>query len=255
MIKSIKTYKNKYFEFTPEWSDFSLKYHVAGYFDSRPYLQIYFIWGKLFLYLPWMHYKKIEIEKTDAEKRKDKLSKLKNTKFKAKKKYVKEIYDQSETPSYGIYIFMNQLGICLGDKVKLFDLPWCYEWIRTSILGKKGEWYHENRKNRDMNFYDTNKWKNILYSETVPYTYITKSGVKQECLATIRVEEREWRWKWFTWFKYFSKVRRDIDINFSTDIGERKGSWKGGVTGCSYTLLKNETPIECLRRMERERKF
>lgn len=250
-----KTYKNKYFEFTPEWSGFNIQYHVAGYFDSRPHLQIYFIWGKLFLYLPWIHYKKIEVEKTDVEKRKDKLSKLENPKFKEKKKYIKDIYDQCETPSYGIYFHMNQLGISIGENVKLYDLPWYFEWIRTSALGNDGKWYHETRKNRNMNFYDMDKWNDILYHETVPYKYTTKYGVEQNCLATIRVEEREWRWKWFTWFKYFSKVRRDIEINFNDDIGERKGSWKGGVTGCSYTMLKNETPLDCLRRMERERIF
>jgi len=249
----IETFKNKYIEFTPEWSGFNITYHVAGYFDSRPNLQIYFIWGKLFIYLPWKHYKKIEVDKTEIEKRKDKLSKLKDSNYKESKKYIKEIYDDCTPPSYGIYFYMDQFGIRLGDKVKLYDLPWCYEWIRTSALGINGEWYHENKKNRNMDFYDTNKWKDKLYIEKVPYTYITKQNEKQECLATIRVEEREWRWKWLTWLKLFSKVRREIDVVFSTDIGERKSSWKGGVTGCGYTLLKNETPIECLRRMERER--
>ena len=42
---SEKTIKGKHFEFTPEWSGLHLKYHVAGYFDSRPQLQIYFIWN------------------------------------------------------------------------------------------------------------------------------------------------------------------------------------------------------------------
>jgi hypothetical protein len=39
------------------------------------------------------------------------------------------------------------------------------------------------------------------------------------------------------------------------EVGEEAGSWKGGVLGCGYTLLPNETPLQCLRRMEKERKF
>jgi hypothetical protein len=41
----------------------------------------------------------------------------------------------------------------------------------------------------------------------------------------------------------------------SKECGERKGSWKGGTLGCSYELLPNETPLDCLKRMEKERKF
>jgi hypothetical protein len=39
------------------------------------------------------------------------------------------------------------------------------------------------------------------------------------------------------------------------EAGKRKGSWKGGTLGCGYELKKNETPLECLRRMESEREF
>jgi hypothetical protein len=44
-------------------------------------------------------------------------------------------------------------------------------------------------------------------------------------------------------------------IEFNDEVGERTGSWKGGTLGCGYNLLPNETPLECLRRMEKERKF
>ena len=57
------------------------------------------------------------------------------------------------------------------------------------------------------------------------------------------------------WTKLFAKTRRTIDVHFSKEVGERKGSWKGGVMGCGYTLNENETPLECLQRMEVERKF
>ena len=37
----MKTFKNKYFEFTPEWSGFDIKYHVASYFDLYAMLQLH----------------------------------------------------------------------------------------------------------------------------------------------------------------------------------------------------------------------
>jgi hypothetical protein len=73
--------------------------------------------------------------------------------------------------------------------------------------------------------------------------------------ATIKVEEREWRWHWFKWLPLTKKVRRTIAIDFNGEVGEGTGSWKGGTMGCGYELLPNETPLQCLRRMERERKF
>lgn len=57
------------------------------------------------------------------------------------------------------------------------------------------------------------------------------------------------------WTKLFALTRKTIDINFSREVGKRKGSWKCGTIGCSYTLLKGETPLECIKRMEQERTF
>jgi len=255
MRKDEKTYIGKNFEFTPGWSGFHIKYKLAGYFDERPCLMIYFIWGKLYLFLPWRHYKKIEVKKDKSEIRRDKLKILSEPKFKEKKKYEKELYDECDPPEYGCYFYMRQFGVCYGGKTKLYDLPWYLDWVRTSALGIDGTWFHETPKNRDLEFYDSNKWSGILYSESFPYKYVSKYGEEQKCTATIRVVEREWRWKWFKWLKLIRKVDKDIDITFSDDIGDRKGSYKGGTIGCGYGMLKGETPYETLRRMERERKF
>ena len=101
------------------------------------------------------------------------------------------------------------------------------------------------------------------WKETYSYSYHLKSGEVQQRLATISVSEMEWRWRWFGrkgWCKLLNfpwprLVRRYLDVEFEKEIGERTGSWKGGTVGCSYSLRKWETPFECLKRMERERKF
>ena len=50
-------------------------------------------------------------------------------------------------------------------------------------------------------------------------------------------------------------VRRYIEIDFKDEVGHEKGSWKGGVMGCSYDLLPDESPMDCIKRMEKERRF
>lgn len=153
-----------------------------------------------------------------------------------------------------------------GNKTKIVYLPWSPVWVRTSTLLQDGGWHHEthtqrrverehgdagwrNRKAEDL-FRDSHAW----YEEH-PYRYVLNDGTVQDRVATIKVEEREWRPRWFMWTRLFANVRRSIDVAFNAEVGERTGSWKGGVLGCGYTLKRDETPYDCLRRMERERKF
>lgn len=88
-----------------------------------------------------------------------------------------------------------------------------------------------------------------------PYTYTLKSGEVQVRTAMVFVSRMTWRPLCLQWTSLFEKERTTIDVTFSDEVGERTGSWKGGTTGCSYELRPGETPEECLRRMEKERKF
>lgn len=152
-----------------------------------------------------------------------------------------------------------------GNVCKIIHMPWAWEWHRTSILVGDGKnWIHELATYRgrevigeppmsDRHFFfsqDLPRWKYVA-----PYRYVLCSGEVQERTATITVTEMEWRWRWFSWLAWPRKVRRFIEVEFSDEVGERAGSWKGGCTSCGYDLRSNETPEECLRRMERERKF
>lgn len=87
--------------------------------------------------------------------------------------------------------------------------------------------------------------------ESHPYKYVLKSGEIQERIATINVETRLWTRPWLP-RKLFKK---SINIQFSDEVGERSGSWKGGCTGCGYDMREGENQLMTLRRMEAERKF
>ncbi|MBV8474541.1 MAG: hypothetical protein JO107_10320 [Hyphomicrobiales bacterium] len=152
-----------------------------------------------------------------------------------------------------------------GAKTKIVAMPWQWAFIRRSTLAPDGrQWIHElaaSRIPRDKPplgtpnvdwwfFKDAPRW-----TATLPYRYVLKTGEVQERQATIGMEESEWRWRWFKWCPFPRKVVRAIDVTFDEEVGERTGSWKGGVLGCGYTMRRDETPEECLYRMQSERIF
>lgn len=154
-----------------------------------------------------------------------------------------------------------------GARCKILHMPWGWEWQRTSLLAEDGRtWVHElkgfRQSPRDVapigypatlnwfSFRDLPHWKAAL-----PYLYTLRSGEQQHRTATISVLEMEWRMRALQWLPWPRLVRRSIDVTFDGEVGERAGSWKGGCISCGYTLLRDETPQECLQRMMQERKF
>lgn len=206
---------------------FDITYELCGYFDPRHRINLNIIFCRLCLILPF------------------------------KSKYT----DECDPPKWGIAIHSNKFWIYRGGKGNMsggnkwwtFDMPWSLSWVRTSVWRKDGNWEHETKENR-KDFYK-DYWNDILWSKEYPYTYVLKSGIIQKRTAKVRVEEREWRWHWFKWLSLTKKISRSINIDFNDEVGEETGSWKGGCTGCSYEIFSYETPEQCLRRMERERKF
>jgi hypothetical protein len=167
---------------------------------------------------------------------------------------------ECEYPSYGFCLYkeddrglFNSFMGNWGMKTYILDMPWHWAWIRTSNLRKDGTWEHETKGN-NKDFWE-DKWKEVIWNESHPYTYKLNSGEIQERIATIKVAEREWRWKGLKWSSFPKMISKTINIDFNAEVGERTGSWKGGCTGCSYTILPGETPLQTLRRMESERKF
>lgn len=93
------------------------------------------------------------------------------------------------------------------------------------------------------------------YRVDFPYVYTLESGEVQNRTATV-IKER-----WIHGRHLLDKIGwpretvYHIDVEFDDEVGERTGSWKGGVVGTGQTMIPGETVEMCLRRMERERKF
>lgn len=207
---------NKYIEFAPA---FGFAFYVAQYSEYGASLVLQFLFGRFFIRLPF--------------RLKGELRSL-------------------NSPAYGVHCEFDSfnrgsLHLRWNKIWKILHAPWEWRHVRHEILMVDGSWYRPGPE----------EWERPAgrFEERHSYTYVRKNGEVQNRMATIGVEEREWNWRWFLWLGWPRKIRRTIDINFDGEVGERSGSWKGGCMGCGYTLLPGETPLECLRRMERERKF
>jgi hypothetical protein len=144
------------------------------------------------------------------------------------------------------------------------NFPWQYDWFSTEVLEHKAnlpglqktlfiEKRGERRKDAFAAMREGDPIKNAA-TEIYDYTYVLKSGKVQNRKANVYVSRMTWLMRWYPVLP-FKKVRTCIEISFSDEVGEKTGSWKGGCVGCGYEMKPGETPLETLRRMERERKF
>lgn len=145
-----------------------------------------------------------------------------------------------------------QTGDSRTEKSKCYFLPWT-EWrhVRHSYFDAAGEHvYTEPQRLRwDTSGYD----ENCARIGEVPTKMLAFLDYDGETLsATTRIEEMEWRKGegWFKWLSRFKQpiIHRTLNIEFSGETGERKGSWKGGTTSTAINMLPGELHEAAFRR-------
>lgn len=144
-------------------------------------------------------------------------------------KWVVPDHYQCSGPQFGFRFFADGLhlhwGKCKGtrdDPMKIIGMPWRWKHRLHEVLGDP---------------------------EQKPFRYVLKTGEVQDRIATIKPERRVWTRSWLPW----RREERYIDIEFNNEVGERSGTWKGGVLGMSFAQLPGERPVDTLHRMQRER--
>ena len=154
---------------------------------------------------------------------------------------------------YGFTFCDSGLHVHWGKRTKVLWYPWSWEHYKRWEL-VEGDSYA-----RDQKFWievpSRMPHGQLATKSTAPYTYKRRNGDVQNVTATYYVAHMEWRWRWLRWLQWPRKTATSISVDFSAEVGEGTGSWKGGVLGCGYDLLPDESAHECLIRMERERKF
>ncbi len=186
--------------------------------------------------------------------------------FKVEKKetvdeFEKRIKDiQGQMPSYGFSVHGRDLGgihLNWGEKYSIIHLPWEWNFYKRWEQVKLYNW------NKDIPQeyawievpqygYDHGKIADKYQSY---YNYNLSNGELQTVIATYYVSKMEWRWRWLPFLPWPNLTKVSISVNFSDEVGERSGSWKGGVTGCGHEMKKGESAEDTLRRMEKEVKL
>lgn len=152
--------------------------------------------------------------------------------------------------SWGVYYHESSIVLCWGDKTKFIYMPWMWDHCFVEVRKPDGSWVKK-----------VNEWDGLppdgREEQTFPYTYTCNNGDVQNVAATVYAERRTWTWRWFRWFRlpFPRKTRQSIDVQFSDEVGDARGSWKGGCVGCGWDMLLGETMEQTLRRMEGERRF
>ena len=171
--------------------------------------------------------------------------------------------------SLWVYIFDNVMESRSNDpwyrKVHCLNFPWQLDWYSTEVLQHKAKEvaelsdpvWRETKSNRSRlgdGSFEARQAVEKTAQETYPYIYDLKSGKRQYRTAAVHIVRMIWKARWYP-IIWRVKTSTSIDVKFSDEVGERTGSWKGGCIGCGCEMLSGETPLETLRRMERERKF
>lgn len=230
-IYTIDDYEYQYWlEFYSGWRWPEFVYDTAEYEGNRHNIHFSLGYGEFYIHFPWRNKKITEEDINNPQP-----------------KYGFYLYPQNGMFTDFVY-YVNRNG--KNDSRRIY-MPWNMEFYRHSIYLKDGSWWtmldKERSKARKAGI-DT--WKDERYhldydspkilKHKFPFKYVTKGGEVQETTATCYMEEREWRPKWFQWTSLFAKVKTSLEISFCDEMGNQRGSWKGGVLGVGCDVTQEE---------------
>lgn len=166
-------------------------------------------------------------------------------------------YENVYPREYGAYYSDKSIFVHYGqqthdsrtDKNKVIFLPWMHSThIRRSLLDLKGEhFWTEWSKERSAR-----EALNAVRNACPKARFEFEDFDGEKITATTHIEEWEWRQGtgWFRWLSWFSKpqIRRTLELEFSSEVGPEKGSWKGGTVGHSTEMRAGETPEDAFKR-------
>lgn len=153
--------------------------------------------------------------------------------------------------SWGFNTFDGAVHFNWGHKCRILEWPFInWVFISHEVQREDGSWAPY------VGSWEKEKSPDGRRMYEFDYIYTLKNGEDQHRTASVYVERWTHRRKWLPrWFPGSLRTRPSISFEFDGEVGERTGSWKGGVIGSGETMLKGETVEQTFRRMERERKF
>ncbi|PWJ88412.1 hypothetical protein C8D77_111135 [Mesorhizobium loti] len=179
-------------------------------------------------------------------------------------------YWDTHEREYGFTYSEGHLSVMLGRQTNDSSteqrwgkfLPWT-QWrhVRKSFYGINGEHVATMPDTGKSYTLDSGRWERerAIEKATPTVSFAFDDFDDERLTVTTMIEEWEWKFGtgWFKWLSLFRKpkIRRSLDLQFSGETGERKGSWKGGTTGHSIDMLPGELHGAAFRRYCREHKM
>lgn len=154
--------------------------------------------------------------------------------------------------SWGACYFDKSIQLRWGRRSKSIWMPWLCERVQNEVRRSDGTW------TQYVGSWERDKEPDGRHLESHPYRYVLRNGTVQDVTATVHVKRSRYVWRCLRKWPLFWRLWRwshYIEVQFSDEVGERSGSWKGGCIGCGYEMRPGESPVDTLRRMERDRKF
>lgn len=161
---------------------------------------------------------------------------------------------------YGFTLYEGYLSVSLGRQTDDscteqrwgYFLPWT-QWrcVAHRFYGADGAIAYTDTHSgpRDIESHRAN-WAARDAVSTADFTFKDFDG--EELTAKTRIEEYEHKLGtgWCRWLSLFCRrrVRRSLDIRFSGETGQRKGSWKGGTIGHGIEMQRGENHEAAFRR-------
>lgn len=172
-------------------------------------------------------------------------------------------YWDEEPRCYGFCLsdghFMLYYGIQPGDSSHDQDwgcfLPWTqWRFVRFSLYQPDGTHFYTQfeRGRRKRTGLDVFNEQHEAENKVGKVAFTIRDFDGEMIVATTHIQEREWLFgdKWCSWLSWFRrpKIVRSLDIQFSSEVGREKGSWKGGTIGHSIEMLPGEIPSQAFHR-------
>lgn len=147
-----------------------------------------------------------------------------------------QTHDSTTTQSWAKHLPWTQWRF---HRFSLYDIDGAHFWTqfdKPAKLGKPRDFYVQQEKT-------------VKVDKAV---FLVDDFDGQRIEVTTHIEEREWKFGegWFKWLSLFRKpkISRSLSIQFATECGPEKGSWKGGLCGTGIEMLPGELHEAAFRR-------
>ena len=137
---------------------------------------------------------------------------------------------------------------------KGFFLPWMqWKFLRRTIYNHDGSLFANFPERKTVEERRTAWDKEYKAKQEVAKIHFMFNDYDGErIMVSCFIDEREWSRgdSWCSWLRFFFKnpIRKSLELDFSSEVGKRKGSWKGGTMGHSIEMVPCETATDAFKR-------